>query len=111
MLNKKNKEILTNFTPSNEYEATLNALASGSKISLDSLQKEIQGGSKWATNQFAKKALPSIEKLSEEIWIDNSDFDQTEIRNELINIIDYFGSVKEVQRAIIDIYGENKAKI
>jgi hypothetical protein len=55
--------------------------------------------------------LPSIEKLSEEIWIDNSDFDQTEIRNELINIIDYFGSVKEVQRAIIDIYGENKAKI
>jgi hypothetical protein len=41
MLNKKNKEILTNFTPSNEYEATLNALASGSKISLDSLQKEI----------------------------------------------------------------------
>lgn len=35
---------------------------------------------------------------------------QQEVRNQLIDIINTFGSVKKVKQAIIDIYGENNAR-
>jgi hypothetical protein len=112
-LTKRNKEILTNFTPSNEYEAALHALATGSKVSVDSLASEAGNtDSKWATNQSAKETLPSVEKLSEQIWQGSEiELDQQEIRNQLIDIINSFGSVKEVQQAIINIGSENTIKL
>ncbi|WGK93783.1 MULTISPECIES: LPD38 domain-containing protein [Flavobacterium] len=112
-VNKKNKEILTNFTPSNEYEAALHALATGSKISYESLSSEAGNtDSKWATNQSAKETLPSVEKLSEQIWQSSeTELDQQEIRNQLIDIINSFGSTKEVQQAVINIGNENKIKL
>ena len=113
--NQKKKvflKALDNFTPINEYEAALEALARGRKVSKESLQNELGNkDAKWATNQFSKEQLPSIEGLSEDVSSNYPNLDQTEIRNQLIEIIQTFRTIEDVENAIIDSDIDNNKKL
>jgi len=104
---KQFNDTVQNFDATNEYEAALVALASGSKISKESLQQETgNSDNKWATNQFSTQELPSIEKLSEQISEENPNLNQQEIRNALIDIITSNQSVEDVKNEVVSKYDE-----
>lgn len=102
---------LSEFEPTNEYEAALQSLASGSKVSVESLGKETGNkDSYWATNEKSKTELPSIEALSETIS-EGTDLDQQEVRNALIEIISTNSSVDSLLDQVHEISGNNKREL
>lgn len=100
-----------NFEPNTEYDVALNALANGAKVSMESLQKELGNtDQKWATVQ-SKTNLPSIETLSEQIWEESGkQLDQTEIRNQLIDIIQTNPDLETIKSKLVDSYNETQIK-
>lgn len=103
---------IQDFTPTNEYEVALEALASGQKVSNESLVKEIgHDDSSWATNKSSKEQLNSIEVLSEKLHDDYPHLDQQEIRNALIKIIDSNSSLDDVKQKIVETKLENNKKL
>ena len=111
-ISKQNlKTALDNIPETDEYSAALKALATGNKVSLESIEKETGNkDGRWATNQSSKTELPSIEKLSEQIWENNKELDQQEIRNALIDIISSHSNLSEVQNSVIETYNDNIKK-
>jgi hypothetical protein len=109
---KQVAEAIDTFQVTNEYDAALHALGTGVKVSLESIKSET--GNKdatWATNQSSKTELPSIEKLSETIWGNYPELDQTEIRNALIDIIGSHSSLDSVKNSIFDSSIANAKKL
>lgn len=105
-------EAMQNFTPTNEYEVALEALANGQKVSAESLVLEIgHDDSSWATNKSSKEKLNTIEALSEILHSNYPHLDQTEIRNELINIIGSNSSLDDVKQKIVETKLENNKKL
>lgn len=117
---KQIQESIDNFIPTNEYEYALLAIARGIKFSKESIQREVGNlDSKWATDQFTTKKLPSIVNVAEDI-VANADFvelDEEILVSHLIDIIAGFGSINDVkeslhemyQRSIDPFYGMNEA--
>ena len=100
---KKFNDARQDFVVTNEYEAALEALANGAKVSLESLQKEVGNkDSIWASDKFLKEKQPSIEVLSERIHSNYPELSQPEIRNALIDIISSFGNIKDVRNSLIE---------
>lgn len=110
-LKKELDDAIGNFEPSNEYEHALLALANGLKVSPETLQREVGNtDAKWATNYSSKTELPNIETASEQIWNNNQDLDQQEVRNALIDIINSYESPQKIREEILNIY-KNKQLI
>lgn len=105
---KQFNDTIQNFDASNEYEAALVSLATGSKVSKESLQNETgNSDNKWATNQFSTEQLPNIETLAEQI-VENSplELDVQEVRNALIDIITSNQSIEDVKNEVVSKYDE-----
>jgi hypothetical protein len=110
--NINNKEFISNFEPTNEYDAALKSLASGDKVSPKSLQSELgNSDSSWATNKSSKETLPSVEALAEQIWESNPNFDVQEVRNALIDIIGSHANLNSVKESLLDAHKENVKRI
>ena len=100
---RKFNDARQDFVVTNEYEAALEALANGAKVSLESLQKEVGNkDSIWASDKFLKEKQPSIEVLSERIHSNYPELSQPEIRNALIDIISSFGNIEDVRNSLIE---------
>ena len=106
------EEAVLNFEPNTEYDVALNALANGAKVSMESLQKELGNtDQKWATNQSKSEQLPSIEKLSEQIWEESGgQLDQMEIRNQLIDIIQTNPNVDSLKSKLIEAHNSRQSQ-
>lgn len=105
---KQFNDTVQNFDASNEYEAALVSLATGSKVSKESLQNETgNSDNKWATNQFSTEQLPNIETLAEQI-VENSplELDVQEVRNALIDIITSNQAIEDVKNEVVSKYDE-----
>ncbi len=110
---KEFDKIIRGFEPSNEYEGALFALANGAKVNVESLGDEVGNlDSGWATNKSTKEALPSIERLAEQVVSDNPnlDLDMQKVRDSLIEIIRSNQSFDQVKQSILDTYSENTKK-
>lgn len=98
------------FIPSDAYSAALNYLATGGNLNLESASKETGYGKselKWVTGFKKDSELPSIERASELIAEDSDiELDQTEVRDELIGILQSKQSVSEIQNEIVDLQKE-----
>lgn len=104
------KTAAENIPENDPYSVALKALVNGEKVSFESIVKETGNkDGKWATNQ-SDKSLPSIEKLSEQLWEKNPDLDQQEIRNAIIDIISSHSNINSVKESVIEIYNENAKK-
>jgi hypothetical protein len=106
--NKKQiQESIDNFIPSNEYEVALLEVAKGTKFSKESIEKELGNkDSNWASDQFSKKKLASIENVAEGIVSENEDLnlDEKEVRNALIDVISSFENLDSVKQEVSEIY-------
>jgi len=104
------KTAVENIPENDPYSVALKALVNGEKVSFESIVKETGNkDGKWATNQ-SDKSLPSIEKLSEQLWEKNPDLYQQEIRNAIIDIISSHSNINSVKESVIEIYNENAKK-
>lgn len=103
---KKINESLDSYTPTNEYEYALHALAKGENVNSVSAKKETGLSAKeikWASGFNKDADLPSVEKLAEKI-VESSDqdLDVQEVRNSLIDIISSSKSKLELQEKIVE---------
>lgn len=104
------KVAVDNISETDPYSVALKALVNGAKVSFESIVKETGNkDGKWATNQ-SDKTLPSIEKLSEQLWEQNQNLDQQEIRNAVIDIISSHSNINSVKESVVEIYNENARK-
>ena len=104
------KVAVDNISETDPFSVALKALVNGAKVSFESIVKETGNkDGKWATNQ-SDKTLPSIEKLSEQLWGQNPDLDQQEIRNAIIDIISSHSNINSVKESVVEIYNENARK-
>jgi hypothetical protein len=104
---KKIKESIDNFIPSNEYEAALLEISKGTKFSKESLEKELGNtDSNWASDQFSKKKMTSIENVAEGIVAENEDLnlDEQEVRNALIDILGSNENLDSVRQQLNENY-------
>jgi len=111
---QKYKDAIQNFTPVNEYDVALQALARGAKVSPESLESEIGNkDSKWATNQSTDKKLDSFETLAENIVNanENLNLDENDVRSALIDIVNTHASLDKVRESIIRATEENSARL
>ena len=106
--NKKQiQESIDNFIPSNEYEVALLEIAKGTKFSKESLEKELGNkDSNWASDQFSKKKMASIENVAEGIVAENEDLnlDEQEVRNSLIDILSSSENIDSVKQQLNEAY-------
>lgn len=90
----------------------LAAFANGARVSRDSYNKEVARGEAkgihWTNNGVKERDLPSIDMLAHEIWMDhygiNSDVTDSDIRNEIIELLSSYDSRTKVENDAIDIY-------
>lgn len=104
---KQIQESIDNFIPSNEYEVALLEISKGTKFSKESLEKELGNkDSNWASDQFSKRKMPSIENVAEGIVAENQDLilDEQEVRNALIDVLVSFENIDSVKQQLNDTY-------
>jgi hypothetical protein len=105
-------QVVSNFEPSNEYEAVLNYLATGGRVKLGdaiSLGQDIKGG-KWAAGFNNEADLPSIERASE-IISEGTNLDVQVVRDNLESTIMENGSVDDIRNRIVKIAGDKSNEI
>lgn len=106
--NKKQiQESIDNFIPSNEYEVALLEVAKGTKFAKESLEKELGNkDSNWASDQFSKKKMASIENVAEGIVAENPELnlDEQEVRNALIDVLGSYENIDAVKDQLNEVY-------
>lgn len=110
-INVENKKLvqesIDNFIPANEYEHALLAIARGAKVSKSSLDKELgNSDNTWATNNFSKTPLPSVENIAESIVSEDNYglLDYHEVRNAIIEIFGTFNNLDDVKNEVNNQY-------
>lgn len=115
---RRKKEALDWFIPTNARDVVLKFFAEGGKVSAESISKNVLGNSesllargkarrkltdyKWA---FLGKGKPhSIEATAERLSEEYDYIDEIEIRNEIIDVINSYGKVSDIQDEILDLY-------
>lgn len=93
-------------TPSTPAEIVNTALASGRKVSRESIKKEVGENPKhytWATGINKEESLPSIEKLAEDLASENSElgYEDYDYRNAIIDALSQYESIEDVRDEII----------
>lgn len=103
---KSFEKALDDFTPTNEYEVALEALARGTKVNREAITKELgnNDSTKWATD----KNGASIEALAEQLMEGNENLDEGAIRGHLIDIISSHSNLSEVKDTFLNSFSEKE---
>lgn len=106
--NNINKAV-SEFTPTNEYEVALKALADGLKVNRESISKELghNDNTKWATSKDGQ----SIERLAEDLASENPNLDEKGIRDAIIDVIGSHSTISEVKNYVYEKHNENSKKL